>query len=94
LPHDFPSGAMPGHLEWLAGRAGHAWLARRSTSCKERTSMPDHDVNKAQNNVQDAKQERRDALETGDPREIKDARQEVHEEKHDLRQERREDHKH
>lgn len=54
--------------------------------------MPDHDVNKAQRDLQDAKQEQREGEQMGaTPRQQRNDAQQVHEAKHDVKQERRED---
>ncbi|MEZ4564870.1 MAG: hypothetical protein R2853_19245 [Thermomicrobiales bacterium] len=54
--------------------------------------MPDHDVKKAQHDLQDAKQEQRQGeAEGATPRQQRHDAQKVHEERHDLKQERRED---
>ena len=51
--------------------------------------MSDHDVNRAQNNAQDAKADLREARQAGDPDELQDAREDARDEKQDLREERR-----
>jgi hypothetical protein len=61
---------------------------------KENQAMPDkhdHDINKAQHNLQDAKQEQREGEMMGEPpRQQRQDAQKVHEERHDVHQERRE----
>lgn len=52
--------------------------------------MPDHNVNQEQKDVQGAKGDLREARQTGDQGDLKDARGEVRDEKQDLREEKRE----
>lgn len=50
--------------------------------------MPDN-VNQAQKDVQDSKGDLREARQTGDPSELKDAREDVRDDKQDVREEKR-----